>query len=104
MAKPDKYIGINNDLNGGMTSIGKIIRDAWVFGLINEDETCEGWNLAGIDALLQKVNNEWDKYGCMASHLPPELREKHFKIHDAAIQKAKQAGWSGDNETDDEDE
>ena len=31
MAKPDKYVGIDNDVNGGMTTIGKLIRDAWVF-------------------------------------------------------------------------
>ena len=70
MARPDRYVGINNDINGGMTSIGKIIRDAWVFGLLDESETCEGWNLAGIDALLDKVTAEWDKYGCMVSQLP----------------------------------
>lgn len=104
MKKPSRYVGIDNEINGGMTTIGKIIRDAWVFGLIDESETCEGWNLAGIDSLLQKVNNEWDKYSCLASRLPPELREKHFKIHDAAIQKAKTSGWSGEDETDDEDE
>ncbi len=104
MAKPNTYIGINNEINGGMTTIGKIIRDAWVFGLIEESQTCEGWNLAGIDALLQKVNNEWDKYGCMVSYLPPELRERHQAIHDVAIKKAKLSGWSGDHETDDEDE
>lgn len=104
MAKPSTYVGIDNEINGGMTSIGKIIRDAWVFEILDENETCKGWNLAGIDALLQKTNDEWDKYGCLVSHLPPELRERHFKIHDAAIQKAKQSGWSGDIETDDEDE
>ena len=104
MAKPDRYIGLNNEINGGMTSIGKIIRDAWVFELIPETETCEGWNLAGIDALLQKVNNEWDKYGCLVSHLPKELRERHPRIHDEAIKKAKAVGWSGENETLDEDE
>jgi hypothetical protein len=104
MNKPKTYVGINNEINGGMTSIGKIIRDGWVFGLIEETETCEGWNLAGIDALLQKVNNEWDKYGCLARHLPPELRKRHQHIHDVAIQKANDAGWSGESETDDEDE
>jgi len=102
MGKPDRYIGINNDLNGGMTSIGKIIRDAWVFNLIEETETCEGWNLAGIDALLQKVNAEWDKYGCMVSQLPEHLATRHQKIHAAAIQKARESGWSGEHETDDE--
>ncbi|MEZ5449557.1 MAG: hypothetical protein R3E89_11405 [Thiolinea sp.] len=34
------------DLNGGMTTIGKMIRDAWLFDLIPETETCENWNLA----------------------------------------------------------
>ncbi len=98
MAKPDRYVGIDNDINGGMTSIGKIIRDAKVFGLISDQETCEGWNLAGIDALLQKVNNEWDKYGCLVSHLPPDLAERHKRIHQEAFEKAKAAGWSGEDE------
>lgn len=101
--KPDRYIGIDNDINGGMTTIGKIIRDAWVFGLIPETETCQNWNLAGIDALLQKVNAEWDKYGCLVSRLPPELAARHQQIHAAAIAKARAAGWSGEHETDYED-
>ena len=103
MAKPDKYVGINNDVNGGMTTIGKIIRDAWVFNLLPETETCDGWNLGGMDALLQKVNAEWDKYGCLVSHLPDELRQRHEKIHGEAIARAKEAGWTGEVETDDED-
>ncbi|MET0047764.1 MAG: hypothetical protein ABW066_08270 [Sedimenticola sp.] len=100
--KPDRYVGINNEINGGMTPIGKIIRDAWVFGLIPETETCENWNLAGIDSLLQKVNDEWDKYGCLVSHLPAELRERHQRIHGEAMEKARAAGWSGETETGDE--
>lgn len=102
MAKPDKYIGIHNDLHGGMTTIGKIIRDAWVFELIPETETCEGWNLGGIDSLLHQVNTEWDKYGCLVSHLPEELAQRHDRIHSAALQKAREAGWSGEHETDNE--
>ena len=102
MAKPDTYIGINNDVQGGMTTIAKIIRDAWVFGLIEETETCEGWNFAMVDALLQKVNTEWDKYGCLVSHLPEELFERHQKIHNQALKDAKAAGWGGEHETDDE--
>ncbi|KAA0444718.1 MAG: hypothetical protein FXV79_02940 [Candidatus Thioglobus sp.] len=104
MKKPKTYVGIDNEINGGMTTIGKIIRDAWVFNLLDESETCAGWNLSGIDNLLQKVNDEWDKYGCLVSHLPPELRQRHNKIHNVAIIKAKSAGWSGNVETDDEDE
>lgn len=102
MVRPDKYVGIQNEVQGGMTTIGKIIRDAWVFGIIEETETCEGWNFAGVDALLDKVNVEWDKYGCLVSHLPPELLEKHQRIHNKAIADAKTAGWSGEIETDDE--
>lgn len=102
MAKPSTYIGVDKDLNGGMTTIGKIVRDAWVFELLPEDQTCEGWNLSGIDALYDKVNAEWDKYGCLVSHLPKPLLERHQRIHDAAIARAKDAGWSGEIETEDE--
>ena len=102
MDKPKLYVGINNDVNGGMTTIGKLIRDAWVFGILEETETCEGWNFAGIDALLDKVNREWDKYGCLASRLPEDLFKRHQQFHDAAVEKAKKAGWSGEVETDDE--
>ena len=102
MAKPDRYVGVNKDIHGGMTTIGKVIRDAWVFELIPETETCEGWNLAGIDALLQKVNTEWDKYGCLVSYLPETVAERHNRIHGNAIAVAKAAGWSGNVETDDE--
>ena len=102
MNKPDTYVGINNDINGGMTTIGKIIRDSWVFDLIPESETCEGWNLAGVDALLQKLNAEWDKYGCLVSHLPEDLFKRHQRIHGDAIAKAKENGWCGEIETDDE--
>jgi len=100
--KPASYVGINNDNDGGMTSIGRIIRDAWVFGIIEETETCEGWIAARINSVMEKVNNEWDKYGCLVSNLPPELRERHKRIYDKAIADAKSAGWSGELETDDE--
>jgi hypothetical protein len=103
MSKPDKYVGINNEINGGMTTIGKIIRDAWVFKIIPETETCEGWNMQGIDSLLQKVNEEWDKYGCLYSFLPEDLKQRHDKIHNEWIEKAKLSGWSGESETDHED-
>jgi hypothetical protein len=99
MRRPNTYVGINNDVNGGMTTIGKIIRDAWVFDLLPESETCEGWNQGQVDNLLDKVNSAWDKYGCMVSQLPETLRARHQRIHDEAIVKAKAAGWSGEQET-----
>lgn len=102
MAIPDKYVGINNDQYGGMTTIGKIVRDARVFGIIEETETCEGWNFAAMDSLLDKVNVEWDKYACLVSNLPAEIRERHERIHAEAFSIAKEAGWSGETETNDE--
>ena len=102
MAKPDTYVGVDKDVNGGMTTIGKLVRDAWVFELIDESETCEGWNFAGIDALLDKVNKEWDKYGCLVSRLPEDLFQRHQRIHGLAIENARAAGWCGEQETEDE--
>ncbi|HED40647.1 MAG TPA: hypothetical protein ENJ13_09490 [Chromatiales bacterium] len=102
MAKTDKYVGIHNEVNGGMTTIGKLIRDAWVFGIIPETESCEGWNYSRVNELMQQVDAEWDKYGCMVRDLPDPLRERHERIHGAAIAKARTAGWSGEFETDDE--
>jgi hypothetical protein len=103
MAKPEKYVGINNDINGGMTTIGKIIRDAWVFEVIPETETCEGWNLAGINALMDKVNTEWDKYGISIGNLPEDIKARHQRIHGEAFRLARAEGWSGEFETKDDD-
>ena len=100
--KPTTYVGINNEIESGMTPIANIIRDAWVFGIIEETETCEGWISESINSLIDKVNIEWDKYGCLVSSLPPELREKHSRIYVKAIADAKAAGWSVEFETDDE--
>jgi len=99
MSKPNKYVGIDKEINGGMTSIGKIIRDAWVFDLLPETETCEGWELSRIEILQYQVNAEWDKYGCLVSRLPLELRQKHERIYNDAIARAKSEGWTGEDET-----
>lgn len=102
MSKPDTYAGVNNDINGGMTAIGKIVRDAQVFGLIEDSETCEGWNLSRLETLLHNVDMEWDKYGCSVSLLPKDLFKRHQEIHNKAIEDARATGWSGEQETDDE--
>ena len=88
-----KYIGIDKDPKGAMNPTGNIIRDAWVFGLIPETETCGGWTPQGLDALYDKVSAEWGKYGYLVSNLPPELAERHRRIYGAAIEKARDKGW-----------
>jgi hypothetical protein len=101
MADDKRYLGIDQDPQGAMNPTGNIIRDAWLFGLIPETETCAGWTLQGIDALYDKVSAEWDKYGHLVSNLPPGLRERHQRIYDAAVAQARAKGW--DPELADED-
>lgn len=96
------YIGIDEDTYGGMTPQGTIIRDAWVFGLIPETQTCKDWSRDQIQALYDKVDAAWAPYGHLASRLPPELQEKHRRIYDAAIVRARSLGWSPDAEIEDE--
>ena len=90
------YVGIHKDAKGAMNQTGNIIRDAWLFGLIPETETCEGWTVQRIDALYSQVSVEWDKYGHMVSKLPPQLGAKHRAIYDAAVARAREMGWDPD--------
>jgi hypothetical protein len=100
---PKNYVGLDKDINGGMTMIGKIIRDAWVFGILPETETCEGWEISRIDAIYHQVTVEWDKYGCMVTNLPEDLRARHKRIYDEAIKQAKERGWDPEIIASDED-
>jgi len=90
------YMGIDKDPNGAMNPTGNIIRDAWVFGLLPETETCEGWSTQRVEALYDQVSAEWDKYGHMVSNLPPELGVRHRAIYDAAVARARELGWDPD--------
>ena len=91
-----KYPGIHNDLYGGMTPTGSIIKDAWLFGILPETETCEGWTASGIQDLYEKVYEAWEPYGHMVGLLPDELKQRHREIHDAAVKKARELGWYPD--------
>lgn len=97
-----RYVGIDKEINAGMTDTAKIIRDAWVFGLIPETETCEGWLPQGIEDLWQKVSAEWEKYGFRVGGLPDELRERFLRIQSEAVEKAKAAGWNPEMGDDDD--
>ena len=94
--KKVKYIGIDKDPTGAMNQTGNIIRDAWVFGIIPETETCEGWNSQGLDGLYGQVSEAWEPYGHAVSRLPPELRERHGRIYRAAVEQARRKGWDPD--------
>ena len=102
MRDPRTYVGIDKDEGKGMSPTAKIIRDAWAFGLIPEDETCEGWMAHQIEALWAQVDEEWEKYGFRVAAMPEELRERYMAIQNAAFERAKAAGWSGEDELEDD--
>ena len=100
LMKQKIYEGIHNQ-EQAMTPTANIIRDAWVFGILPEDETCEGWTIQGIDALYDKVTAAWEPYGHLVSNLPPELRDRHARIYAEAIERARASGWNPElDETD----
>ena len=100
MTKPS-YCGIKSDHFGGMTPIGTIIKDAWVFGVLPENETCEGWSNDRLQIIHDQTRDEWDKYGCLVSNLPEDLRQRHNDIHQAAINNARKMGWNPELADDD---
>ena len=94
----ERYVGIDKDIDGGMTHTGKIIRDARAFGLIPEDETCEGWMVQGIEDLWRRVNEEWEKYGFRVANLPEDVKARYLRIQQRAVEGARAAGWDPDHE------
>ncbi len=88
------YPGIDADQYGGMTDIGKIIRDAWVFGLLPEAESCAGWNYGRLERLYDQVHAAWSQYGFRVSGLPEEVRARHERIHAEAVRRASELGWN----------
>jgi hypothetical protein len=76
-----------------MTPIGTVIRDAWAFGILAETETCENWDQGQLQLIQEQTRAEWDKYGCLVSNLPDDIKQRHAEIHNRAISKAKAQGW-----------
>ena len=89
----DNYVGLENDLFGGMTDQGRIIRDAWVFGILPESEDCAGWTLGQVQGLYEKVYAEWEKYGHIPSRLPEDLRVRYVQVYELAVKRARAHGW-----------
>ncbi len=95
MANTKNYVGLDTDLaqGDGLTPIAKIVLDARLFGLIDDNETCKNWPGGKIQELYDKVTKAWEPYGNLPSQLPPELRDKHARLYNPAILTAKQSGW-----------
>ena len=96
------YAGIDHDKNEGLTHLGRIVRDAWVFGILPEAETCAGWTSSQMQVLYEKVYAAWEPYAHLPSRLPDELRERHTRLYEEAITSAKAKGWDAQMEYDDD--
>ncbi len=91
--KSNCYPGLAQDEEGGMTHLGRIVKDAWVFNLLPETEDCTNWGLDRMQMLADKVAGAWDEHGGIPSRLPDELRERHTRIYSQAINHARAEGW-----------
>ncbi len=86
------YVGFNQDKHG-ITQLGRIVLDSWVFGFIPETEDCTGWDIGRMQNLMERVQVEWDKYAGLPSRLPPELHQRHSNFYDRAVADARKKGW-----------
>jgi len=93
------YPGLDNDEYGGMTPVGNTIRDAWVFGLLPEGETCTGWTQNALETLYKGVSETWERYEYDVKKMPEEMQARHEQIHKTAIEKALKLGWNPDEES-----
>ncbi|HEX8980767.1 MAG TPA: hypothetical protein VF811_13755 [Parasulfuritortus sp.] len=89
----NRYVGFYNDKHG-MTQLGRIVLDGWLFGFIPETEDCSGWEIGRMQALMDRVEKEWDKYGALPSRLPDDLRRRHAELYEKAMKLASDKGWN----------
>ena len=93
MREKTTYAGFHADVHG-LTTLGRIVLDAWLFDLIPRSEDCAGWDLQRMQQLMDQVNKRWDEYGNLPSRLPDELRARHAELYDWAMQRAQARGWN----------
>lgn len=87
------YCGFNQDTHG-MTMLGRVVLDGWLFGHIPETEDCAGWDLARMQILMNQNEVQWDRHGNLPSRLPDELRERHAKLYVWATERGRERGWN----------
>ncbi len=90
------YVGIDKDENAGLTHLGRVVRDAWLFGILPETETCSGWSSSQMQNLYEQVYAAWEPYAHLPSRLPEELQQRHTKMYAKAITTAKKNGWNAE--------
>lgn len=90
------YVGVDQDTHAGLTHLGRVVRDAWVFGLLPETETCAGWDYARMQNLYEQVYAAWEPYAHLPSRLPDDLRERHARMYASAMASARAKGWDAE--------
>jgi hypothetical protein len=95
------YAGIYNDEAGGLSRLGRIVMDAWVFEIIPSSETCAGWDAARMQALEQQVATAWAVYDNETSKLPDDLRMRHAMVYEHARMRGQDQGWDDNIDGDD---
>jgi len=95
------YAGVDQDENGGLTHLGRMVLDAWVFGILPESETCAGWDGARMQSLYEQVYAAWKPYAHLPSRLPDDLRQRHAQIYAQAVVTARSRGWNAEPGEDD---
>lgn len=90
---PDKLTcaGFHHDKHG-VTMMGRVVLDDWLYGFIPETGDCAGWELGRMQVLMEKVEVEWDQYGDRPSRLPDDLRARHAEINARALEEARVRG------------
>jgi len=99
--KAQPYAGLDQEHNHGLTLTGRIIRDAWVFGILQEHDTFAGKSAGELHNLFEAVHQAWEPYGQLPSRLPPDLAERHARIHAEAVSHARSQGWDPELADDD---
>lgn len=94
------YVGLDNDKHG-LTQLGRVVLDGRLFDLIPPTQDCAGWDIGRMQALMERVQVEWDKYDNLPSRLPEALAERHREIFDRAIKSARAKGWDPELSEDD---
>ena len=91
---PDyRYPGLHDDPLAGISDIAAVIRDAWVLGVLPEEQDCRGWSLERIRQLRGQVTLAWHPYRHQVARLPAALRERYLRIHGRHTIDARERGW-----------